>query len=150
MEIYQFHQNQSNMRKRRERFILILAAMKGVQIGQGMEIAAEEFVSDMEQKLIGRLANMKDVPNRYRVEEFVSDMGQNLIRRLAVMKDVPIGHRKKDCVSGTVHHGQKSIAIMRGVPTILSTEEYVLGMVLKLRLANMKDVPTKLSKEACV
>jgi hypothetical protein len=35
------------------------------------------------------------------VEEFVSDMGQKLIRRLAVMKDVPVRYRKAEFVSST-------------------------------------------------
>ena len=42
------------------------------------------------------------------------------------------------------------LAVMKDVPTKSRMEEYVKDMVLRGRLAVMKDVPIKLSKEECV
>ena len=74
------------------------------------------------------------------MEEYVSDMVLKL--RLAVLKNVPIGHLREEFVRGTVHRGQKRLAAIKDVQIASLEEEFVEGMVLRERLAAMKDVPT--------
>ena len=63
--IYQFHQNQRNVRKRRGRNIR--AVMRDVP----MMLLVEEFVSGTVPRNIFTLAVLKDVPIRYRMKEYV-------------------------------------------------------------------------------
>ena len=86
------------------------------------------------------LAITRDVPTWYRMEEYVSGMVLKL--RLAVLKNVPIGHLREEFVRGTVHRGQKRLAAIKDVQIASLEEEFVEGMVLRERLAAMKDVPT--------
>ena len=127
LKIHQFHQNQSNVWRRRGRNIFIFAAMKDVPT----KLSVEEYVADMVPKL--RLVAMKDVPIRHLREEGV----RSTVNILAVMRDVPIIFLMEESVLDMVPRGK--LAVMKDVPNRYRKEEYVGNMGQKLRV--MTDVP---------